>query len=140
MSIYQATRSGTLVNLFHNAGHSTSYSVLTQFWQRVHWSKTLKNFQFHPIFLKSIQFAADNIDITEEILDRKGTCYATQTVAFQRGEPTGQSEQQLPLGKRGSSKHRRSYKSSIMHSKPLLVQYLDLVLMFTWKSINHIQS
>ena len=43
----------------------------------------------------------DNIDIMEEILDGKGTSHATQMVAFQRGEPTGQSEQQLPLGKGG---------------------------------------
>ena len=57
------------------------------------------NFPVHLLEGKFIQFAADNIDIIEEIIDGKGTSHATQMVAFQRGEPTGQREQQLPLGK-----------------------------------------
>ena len=98
--------------------HSTSYSQV----QRVDTTlakRTLEfmengNFPVPPNLLegKFLQFAADNIDIIEETLDGKGTFHATQMVAFQRGEPTGQSEQQLPLGKGGSYKIPEVLKSS----------------------------
>ena len=32
-----------------------------------------------------VQFAADNIDIIEDVLDGKGTFHATQCAAFQHG-------------------------------------------------------
>ena len=119
MSIHQATRSRTLVSLLHNDEHSTSYSHV----QRVDTTVTKRtsdkfmkygNFPVPPNLLegKVLQFAADNIDIIEETLDGKGTFHATQMVAFQRGEPTGRSEQQLPLGKGGSFKIPEELKSS----------------------------
>ena len=76
------------------------------------------NFPVPPNLLegKVLQFAADNIDIIEETLDSKGTFHATQMVAFQRGEPTGQSEQQLPLGKGGSLKIPEELKKQLNHA------------------------
>ena len=72
------------------------------------------NFPVLPNLLegKFLQLAADKIDIIEETLDGKGTFHATQMVAFQRGEPTSQSEQQVPLGKGGFLKTPEELKSS----------------------------
>ena len=83
MSIHQAMRSRTLVNLFHNAGHSISYSqvqgVDTTLAKRT-LGKFIENGNFpvpaNLIEGKFLQFAADNIDITEETLDGK-TLHAT---------------------------------------------------------------
>ena len=94
--------------LFHNAGYSIKYSQV----QRVDTTLTKiildklienGNFPVPPNLLevKCLQFAADNIDIIQETFDSKGTFHATQMVAFNRGEPTGQGGQQLPLGKGG---------------------------------------
>ena len=99
------------MNFFHNAGHSISYSQV-QGVDTTLAKRTLdkfienSNFPVPPNLLehKFLKFAADKIDIIDETLDGKGTFHDTHVVAFQRGEPIGQSEQQLPLGKGDSLK------------------------------------
>ena len=83
-SIHQATQSRTLVNLFHNAGNSISYSQV----QGVDTALTKRtldkfiangNFPVPPNLLEGnfFKFAADIIDIIQETLDGKGTFHAT---------------------------------------------------------------
>ena len=134
MSIHQTTRSRSLVSLVRNAGHSINYIPSVTFHQlhSISYSQVQRvdttlakrildkfmgngNFPVPPNLLegKVLQFAADNIDIIQETLDGKATFHATQMVAFQRGEPTGRSEQQLPLGKGGLLKIPEELKKTV---------------------------
>lgn len=105
LAIHQATRSKSLIELVHRAGHCASYDQVRRIDTTLA-SQNLQRFADHdntPIPSnmasdKFCQYAADNIDIIEETLDGMGTFHATQMVMYQRGQAQ-QRHKELPLGK-----------------------------------------
>lgn len=111
LAIHQATRSKSLIELIHHAGHCPSYDQV----RRLDTTLGVQNLQHFadsnntpvPSNMSSnkfCQYAADNIDIIEETLDGMGTFHATQMVVYQRGIPQYQQQEILPLGKSRSLK------------------------------------
>ena len=107
LTVHQATRSKSLVDLLYSAGHSISYDMVrrvdtTLANRSLEVLKSNDNIQIptrieHDSF---VQFAADNIDLIEETLDGKGTFHATQMIAIQRSTNTQlQDDDELPIGK-----------------------------------------
>lgn len=111
LAIHQATRSKSLIELIHRAGHCASYDQVRRLDTTIA-TQNLKHFEDHnntPIpsnltFNKFCQYAADNIDIIEETLDGMGTFHATQMVVYQRGHFQQHQKKTLPLGKAKSTK------------------------------------
>ena len=107
LTVHQATRSKSLVDMLYSAGHSISYDMV----RRVDTTlanrslEVLKSNDNIPIPTRIehgsfVQFAADNIDLIEETLDGKGTFHATQMIAIQRSTNTQlQDDDELPIGK-----------------------------------------
>lgn len=91
LAVHQATRSKTLVQLLHAAGHCICYEQM----QRIDTSlakRQMCRFEENQVTVSSnltpgnfVQYAADNIDILEKTLDGKGTFHATQMAVFQNG-------------------------------------------------------
>ncbi|VEN36170.1 unnamed protein product [Callosobruchus maculatus] len=92
--VHQETRSKKLVEALHSCGHSISYTDTL----RVRKSIAQEEIQLYlendhatvPRQLvpdRFVHFAADNIDILEETLDKTPTFHGTQIAAFQRGPP-----------------------------------------------------
>ena len=107
LTVHQATRSKSLVDLLYSAGHSISYDMV----RRVDTTlanrslEVLKSNDNIPIPTRVeqdsfVQFAADNIGLIEETLDGKGTFHATQMIAIQLSTNTqSQDDDELPIGK-----------------------------------------
>ena len=111
LAIHQATRSKSLIELVHHAGHCASYDQVRRLDTTlgVHNLQKFADSNNTPIpsnvsLNKFCQYAADNIDIIEETLDGMGTFHATQMVVYQRGLPQRQQQDVLPLGKSKSLK------------------------------------
>ena len=111
MALHQATRSRTLVELVHHAGHCVSYDQVrrldTTLAQESLDQRSENNDVTVPSNLtpgKFFQFAADNIDLIEETLDGMGTFHVTQMVTFQRGKSQQQLREPLQLAKTKSIK------------------------------------
>ena len=111
MTIHQATRSKSLVNMFNKAGHCINYSQVqhidTSIAKQILETCTETDVVAVPTNLtegRFLQFSADNIDIIEETLDGRGTFHATQMIAFQRGAPLNRIQKELHMGQERSLK------------------------------------
>ncbi|CAG9760246.1 unnamed protein product [Ceutorhynchus assimilis] len=102
--IHQETRSKKLVEHLHTTGHCISYKEVLRLrnsiaQEEIYRFKKNNNTviprQLVPNWF--VQFAADNIDILEETLDKAPTFHATQMVAFQQGPPNRICHDQLNL-------------------------------------------
>ena len=126
MTVHQATRSKTLVNLLHSAGHCVSYDKVRQIDTTIA-KKELEDFHANgkisiPSNIVSgrfFQFAADNIDVIENTLDGKRTFHATQMLMFQRGPgnsvPYGNT---LPISQQKTLKVPEEFHN--MHKAPAM--------------------
>lgn len=92
LMVHQQTRSKKIVETLHQCGHSVSYKDVLCVRNTIAQEEILKytrnEYTFFPTQLvpqRLIQFAADNINILEETLDKSPTFHATQMVAFQQG-------------------------------------------------------
>ena len=112
LALHQATRSKSLVELVHHAGHCVSYDQVRRI-DTALGVQNLKHFETNnntPIPSNILpntfcQYAADNIDIIEETLDGMGTFHATQMVVYQRGTiQHHHQDEELPVGKSKSLK------------------------------------
>ena len=95
-TLYQATRSKILIEMFRKAGHTVSYKNVLQIDTALA-EATVKSVDLNtgaviPDNLVSgsfVHFSTDNIDILDASLDGKDTFHATQVAAWQRVPPSG---------------------------------------------------
>ncbi|KAG1664108.1 Retrovirus-related Pol polyprotein from type-1 retrotransposable element R2 [Nymphon striatum] len=93
VTVHHATRSKSLVQLLHSAGHCVSYECVTRI-DATMAKKEVERWKSNgdlviPPNLKPgdfVQFSGDNINVHVETLDGKGMLNATQYAAFQYGE------------------------------------------------------
>ena len=92
LSVHQATRSKSLIQLLNSSGHCIGYDKLQRVTTSIAQHQVDLFEQNGNLFIpeninpsRFLQFAADNIDIIEETLDGKGTFHGTQMAIFQRG-------------------------------------------------------
>lgn len=92
--VHQETRSKRIVESLHSCGHSISYKDVLRIRNTIAQEEVIRYTQNDNCYLprqlvpnKFVQFAADNIDILEETLDKSPTFHGTQVVAFQQGPP-----------------------------------------------------
>ena len=102
MALHQATRSKSLVDLVHHAGHCISYDQVRRLdttLAQIHLDRYAENGNVPvPSNLAAntfSQFTADNIDLIEETHHGMGIFHATQMVTFQRGKVQTQPEEEL---------------------------------------------
>lgn len=92
LTLHQATRSKSLVEMFYNAGHIDSYRNILRIDTALA-KVTLQSMDqdtgsvVPPNLVPGVftHFSADNIDINDSTLDGKNTFHATQVAAWQRG-------------------------------------------------------
>ena len=108
--LHQSTRSKEFVNMFHQAGHVMSYREVIKLDTALA-KNTLESMDSNGAVVprnlvqgRFVHFSADNVDINEYILDRKGTFHATQVAAWQRGAPEGDRLKGINISKIASSK------------------------------------
>ncbi|KAK4882604.1 hypothetical protein RN001_005923 [Aquatica leii] len=97
--VHQETRSKKIIGALHACGHSASYKDVLQIRNTIAQEEIIRYFCNDNCYIrrqlvpnKLVQFAADNIDILEETLDKGPTFHATQMIAFQQGPPYLETE------------------------------------------------
>ena len=92
VTLHHLTRSKQVIQLIHEAGHCISYEGVQRVDTSIAKSELSRYMANGNMLVPSnlvenqfVQFAADNIDIIEDVLDGKGTFHATQCAAFQHG-------------------------------------------------------
>ncbi|KAK4881851.1 hypothetical protein RN001_005170 [Aquatica leii] len=97
--VHQETRSKKIIGALHACGHSASYKDVLRIRNTIAQEEIIRYSCNDNCYIprqlvpnKLVQFAADNIDILEETLDKGPTFYATQIIAFQQGPPYLETE------------------------------------------------
>ncbi|KAK4885392.1 hypothetical protein RN001_001663 [Aquatica leii] len=97
--VHQETRSKKIIGALHACGHSVSYKDVLRIRNTIAQEEIIRYSCNDNCYIprqlvpnKLVQFAADNIDILEETLDKGPTFHATQMIAFQQGPPYLETE------------------------------------------------
>jgi hypothetical protein len=108
LTLHQATRSATLVDLFHVAGHTIGMDTVRRIDTSIA-TEILETFKANGyVFIprgivpytagRLIIGSLDNIDVQEETIDGKNTFHSTQLVCWQRG-PAGGTPMNSKIGR-----------------------------------------
>ena len=97
LTLHQATRSATLVDLFHSAGHTVGMDTIRRLDTTIATKILDKYEQNGNVYIPNdivqsakgqmVLASCDNIDVLEETIDGKNTFHSTQMMLWQRGPP-----------------------------------------------------